>query len=369
MFTVTSLSLAILFCVITMLGWGSWANTQKLAGRTKWPFELYYWDYALGVFLLSVIFMFTLGSTGSSGMPALENLKYASAASIGKAVLSGVLFNVANILLVVAIDAAGMSVAFPVGIGLALVIGTAASYLQSPQGDPMLLTIGVVMVVFAMIMSALAYSKLPRAADHGWARGLTFAVIAGCLMGFFYPQLIRSVSPEFNTASIQYGYLTPYTALFFFSLGLLVSNLFVNTIFMRAGHRTYGEYFSGTARLHSLGLLGGAIWMLAFSLNVIASGVAGPAVSYALGQGATLIAAIWGVAIWKEFRNAPRGDHAAHQPHVHRLCVGAYADRIGDALVIRPSDSVSLNELGIWLCGAKLRVAALTTEQREELRR
>jgi glucose uptake protein len=199
-----------------------------------------------------------------------------------------------------------MSVAFPVGVGLALVIGTVGSYFQAPKGNPALLFAGVGLVVFAMVMSALAYSKLPRTAGRSW-RGLLFAVTAGCLMGFFYPQLIGTISPNFQSAPIEAGYLTPYTALLFFGAGLLLSNFLVNSIFMKAGGRSYGQYFQGSPRLHSLGLLGGAIWMLALSLNVIASGVAGPAISYALGQGATLVAAIWGVLIWKEFRAAPKG--------------------------------------------------------------
>jgi glucose uptake protein len=307
MFTIHSIGLAILFCTITMIGWGSWANTQKLAGRTNWPFPLYYWDYAIGVLLFSIVFMFTLGSFGTGGMPAVDNLKAASGASMLAAILSGILFNVANILLVVAIDAAGMSVAFPVGIGLALVIGTVASYSHEPKGNPLVLFAGVVLVIFAMIMSAAAYRRLPRSSVANWTKGLLFAVIAGCLMGFFYPQLLRSLSPGFNSEPIAPGLLTPYTALFFFSLGLLLSNFVVNTIFMRTAGQTYAAYFAGTPKLHSLGILGGAIWMLAFSLNIIASGVAGPAVSYALGQGATLVAAIWGVVIWKEFSSAPQG--------------------------------------------------------------
>jgi glucose uptake protein len=290
-----------------MIGWGSWANTQKLAGRTNWPFPLYYWDYAIGVFLFSIVFMFTLGSMGSGGMSAAANLSTASRPAILAAVFSGVLFNVANILLVVAIDAAGMSVAFPVGIGLALVIGTVKSYAQSPQGNLSLILAGIVLVVFAMIMSSLAYSKLPRAANGDWARGLVFAIIAGCLMGFFYPRLLTSLSPGFNTDRIYSGLLTPYTALFFFSIGLLASNVVVNTIFMRVAGHSYSAYFAGTVKLHALGILGGAIWMLALSLNVIASGIAGPAISYALGQGATLVAAIWGVVIWKEFAASPPG--------------------------------------------------------------
>ncbi len=306
MFVVNDLALAILFCVITMLGWGSWANTLKLAGKDHWPFALYYWDYAIGVLVLAVILLFTLGSMGSAGEPALANLASADSGSLWRAFASGVLFNISNILLVVAIDVAGMAVAFPVGVGLALVIGTVVSYFQNPKGSAALLSGGVVLVVLAMIMSAVAYSKLPRTAGRGWARGVVFAAVAGCLMGFFYPQLAKSISPSFNTLPIQKGLLTPYTGLLLFAVGLIVSNLVVNTIFMRSAGVSYSAYFAGRTRLHLLGVAGGMIWMLALSLNIIASGVAGPAVSYALGQGATLVAAIWGVLIWKEFRTAPK---------------------------------------------------------------
>ncbi len=287
-----------------MLGWGSWANTQKLAGKDKWPFELFYWDYAIGVFAFSLLFAFTLGSAGSAGTPFLENLHGATSSALWTAVSAGVLFNISNILLVVGIDAAGMAVAFPVGVGLALVIGTVKSYILTPQGNAVLLSIGVILIVFAMIMSALAHRGLGQSAKARPLRGLAFSVVAGCLMGFFYPQLLASVSPDFNTRAIQPGLLTPYTALVLFAVGLLASNIAVNTIFMRAGKQTYADYFRGRARLHSLGFLGGCIWMLALCLNVIASGVAGPAISYALGQGATLVAALWGVFIWREFAGA-----------------------------------------------------------------
>jgi glucose uptake protein len=307
MFVVDKIGLAIALCFVTMLGWGSWANTQKAAGKDKWPFQLYYWDYALGVFLLGLVLMLTLGSAGPAGMSAIDNLSQAGAAAVGIALLSGALFNISNILLVVAIDAAGMSVAFPVGVGLALVIGTVVSYLQTPKGSPALLFGGVALVVVAMILSAAAYSRLPRQPGRGWTRGLVYAIVAGCLMGSFYPQLMRAISPDFNSSPIQPGRLTPYAALAVFGMGLLLSNFAVNTVFMRTAKLGYRDYLQGSARLHILGLLGGFIWMLALSANVIASGVAGPAISYALGQGATLVAAIWGVLIWKEFRHAPPG--------------------------------------------------------------
>lgn len=307
MFIVQSAPLAILFCILTMLGWGSWANTQKLAGKDKWPFQLYYWDYGTGVLATGAIFALTLGSAGGLGMGAIANLQQAAAGPVARAFASGALFNVSNILLVAAIDAAGMSVAFPIGVGLALVIGTFASYVQAPKGNPLLIFGGVVLVLLAMVLSAVAHSRLPQAGGSGRWKGVIFAAVAGCLMGFFYPQLMRSISPDFNRGSVQPGFLTPYSALIFFGLGLALSNFVVNAVFMRAGGWHASDYFKGSGRLHSLGLLGGAIWMLALGFNVIASGVAGPAISYALGQGATLVAAIWGVAVWKEFRSAPQG--------------------------------------------------------------
>ena len=223
------------------------------------------------------------------------------------ALISGVVFNLSNILLVVGIDAAGMSVAFPVGVGLALVIGTVESYLETPKGNAGLLFTGVGLIVFAMIMSALAHKRLPQNSARNPLRGVIYSAIAGALMGFFYPQLMRAISPNFNSAPILPGMLTPYVALMFFGAGVLASNVVWNTVFMRTGRLTYGDYFRGSARLHAIGILGGVIWMLALSFNVLASGVAGPAISYALGQGATLVAAIWGLFIWREFRAAPAG--------------------------------------------------------------
>jgi glucose uptake protein len=307
MFVVNDAGLATFFCVLTMLGWGSWANTQKLAGKDKWAFPLYYWDYAVGVFCLGILFMLTLGNLGGGGMGAVDNLSQAAPEPIARAIWSGALFNLSNILLVVAIDTAGMAVAFPIGVGLALVIGTVAAYLQAPKGDPVLLFSGVGLVLVAIVVSAVAYSRLPRPTGGGWMKGVVYSVAAGCLMGFFYPQLSASLSPGFNSMPIQAGLLTPYAALALFGAGLLASNVILNTLFMRMGRLHYRDYFRGTPRLHSLGFVGGIIWMLALSANLVASGVVGPAIAYALGQGATLVAAIWGVLIWREFRAAPKG--------------------------------------------------------------
>ena len=307
MFVVNQAGLAILCCFVTMLCWGSWANTQKLAGKGKWAFPLFYWDYAASIVVVSLIFAHTLGSFGTAGVGAVKNLHQAALGPAAHAVFSGALFNLSNVLLVVAIDAAGLAVAFPVGVGLAMVIGTIASYIQDPKGNPVLLFGGVALVVAGMAFSALAGSRLPRVGGAGAKRGVIFAILAGCLMGFFYPQIAASLSPNFNTAPIVPGYLTPYTATFLFACGLFLSCFLINTVAMKASAVTFGDYFRGRMRLHTFGLLGGLIWTIGLTMNVVASGTAGPAISYALGQGATLVAAIWGVFVWKEFAKAPPG--------------------------------------------------------------
>lgn len=307
MFTVHNNSTAILLCVLTMIGWGSWANTQKLARRGAWTFDLFYWDYAIGVALTGLLLCATLGSSGAAGMPAFLNLQTASSAAEGRAFLSGAVFNLANILLVAAIDVAGMSVAFPVGIGLALVIGTGLSYAEVPKGNFALISFGVLSILIAMIVSAVAHARLPHQKDGGKRPGIYYAVAAGLLMGFFYPQLMRSISPDFNNQPIEPGLLTPYSALLFFGIGVLISSIPINGWFMHSRHSRFADYLRAKPLVHLPGILGGAIWMTALGLNVVASGVAGPAISYALGQGATLIAAMWGVFVWREFRGASAG--------------------------------------------------------------
>jgi len=293
-------------CFITMLCWGSWANTQKLASK-EWRFQLFYWDYALGVLLLALILAFTLGSFGSQGRPFLADIGQANGSAIWSALLGGIVFNLSNILLVAAIDIAGMAVAFPIGVGLALVIGVVVNYIKLPVGDPLLLLIGVAGVVIAIIIDALAYRRLPTD-KQTTTKGIVISIAAGVLMGFFFRFVVASMATDF--AHPAAGMLTPYSAVVFFSLGLVLSNFVWNSIVMKkpfVGEPVpYGDYITkGNARLHLVGILGGVIWSLGMSFSIIASGTAGPSISYGLGQGATMVAAFWGVFIWKEFKQAP----------------------------------------------------------------
>lgn len=304
MFIVDSYSWAVVLCVITMLCWGSWANTQKLSTK-KWAFQLFYWDYSLGVLLLSLVLAFTLGSTGDEGRSFLPDLAQADSDAIAMAILGGIIFNLANIMLVIAIHIAGMAVAFPVGIGLALVIGVITNYIGEPVGNAILLFVGVALVTLAIILDALAYRKVSSHGGKTTTKGILISIAAGVLMGFFYRFVASSMAVDF--VQPEAGKLTPYTASVIFSLGLLFSNFVWNTIAMYkpvVGEKvTYRDYFTrGNLKLHTIGILGGAIWSLGMTFNIIASGQAGFAISYGLGQGATLIAAFWGVFIWKEFK-------------------------------------------------------------------
>ncbi len=305
MFIIENYPLAVFFCVITMLCWGSWANTQKLAAST-WRFELFYWDYVIGIALLAFSFAISLGSSGSAGRGFLEDLKQANESNILSAGLGGVIFNAANILLCAAIAIAGMSVAFPVGIGLALVIGVVVNYIDHPLGNLLFLSAGVILVVVAILMNAFAYRKMQSGNKNTSSKGLVLSVISGILMGLFYKYVAASMFPDFNVP--EPGKLSPYTAVVLFSAGILLSNLLFNTVLMRrpfAGTPVgYKDYFSGSFKNHVTGILGGIIWCVGMSFSIIASGKAGPAISYGLGQGATVVAALWGIYVWKEFKGS-----------------------------------------------------------------
>jgi glucose uptake protein len=314
MVMVESYPVAVLMCIITMICWGSWANTQKLASK-EWRFQLFYWDYCLGVLLLTLIFAFTLGSMGAEGRSFMEDLKQADMNYIGSAMLGGLLFNIANILLVAAIDIAGMAVAFPIGIGLALVIGVLTTYFfVDPTGDPLFLFVGVACVAAAIILNAVAYRRIPSEGQKSSAKGIVLSVICGVLMGQFYGFVAGSMpDPLSEIASPNMaGKLTPYTALVFFALGLFLSNFVINTIVMVkpfVGEPVpISDYFTkGSVRLHLVGILGGMIWGVGMSFSIVAGDAAGYAIAYGLGQGATLVAALWGVFIWREFQRAREG--------------------------------------------------------------
>lgn len=312
MFIVNSYALAVIFCFVTMLCWGSWGNTQKLASKS-WRYELFYWDYVIGMLVFALLIAFTMGSFGSEGRHFTEDIAQADLKNVGSILLGGVIFNASNILLSASTSIAGLAVAFPLGVGLSLVLGTVVNYIGAPKGDPLWLFLGVALIVVAVVCNGVASSKVSRSGENSNARkGILLAVAAGILMAFFYRFVAAAMDLD-NFAAPAPGKVTPYTAIVIFSLGVLASNFLFNTLVMKrpfVGEPvSYSEYFKGSTKTHLVGMLGGAIWCLGTAFSYIASGKAGAAISYALGQGAPMVAAIWGVFIWKEFKGAGKSTY------------------------------------------------------------
>jgi len=307
MFIPQSYSLAVILCIVTMLCWGSWGNTQKLSGKS-WRFELFYWDYVTGILIFSLLLGFTLGSIGENGRSFTADIAQAGSGNIFSAFLGGVIFNASNILLVAAMAIAGMAVAFPVGVGIALTLGVIINYIFAPQGNPVILFAGLALIVAAIIIDALAYKKHSASQQKVSGKGILLSVGAGILMSLFYRFVASSMTTDF--VSPEAGKLTPYTAVFFFAIGVVISNFLFNYILMKKPIEgeplSFSDYKKGSFGVHLTGILGGVIWCLGMSMSILASGKAGFAISYGLGQGATLIAALWGVFIWKEFRGATK---------------------------------------------------------------
>ncbi len=298
---------ALALMLVSMMCWGSWANTMKFC--PKFRFQLFYWNYALGLLVGALVWGFSFGSMGNSGTGFAADVMRTPAGAILLAGLGGVVFNVANLLLVAAIDVAGLAVAFPVGIGLALVVGAVSSYLVAPAGNPLLLFGGVALVMVAIVLDAAAYKKREREAKAASTRGILLSLIAGLLMGSFYPLVAKSMEAAPGGQSAP----GPYAIAFFFVLGVLISTVPANLILMRwplDGKPPVdgGAYWKAPIGWHLAGLLGGMIWSTGTIANFVASRahMVGPAVSYSIGQGATMVSAFWGVFVWKEFAGSPK---------------------------------------------------------------
>lgn len=314
MVTVHNYALAVLLCVLTMTCWGSWSNTQKLAART-WRFELFYWDFVTGLLLFSALAALTFGSLGPAGRPFLADLAQADRASVLSALLGGTVWNLGNLLLVAAIAVAGMAVGFPIGGGLAWVVGIVFNYVLmalaggEAQKKPGVLFLGVAVIVAAILLSMAAYRRLAGATKKPEAKGILLSVGAGLLIAFFYGLVVRSIDRHFVAGGT--GRLMPLTAAFLFSLGAFLTTFVFNPIFMRKPVEgppvAMADYWKGSLGTHLTGALGGAIWSLGLTSSFLAVGAAGPAVSYALSNAAPVVAILWGVLAWKEFAQAPPG--------------------------------------------------------------
>ena len=296
MFVPTTFAVALLMTIFSTVCWGSFANTFK--GTRNYRFELYYWDYGLGIFLISVVLAFTIGSFAGGPTAFLANLHLADNINLFYAALGGFIFNIANVLLVAGIEIVGLAIAFPISIGIALVEGVVLSYALQPRGNAMLLGAGVFMAVVAVVLVGKAYGALRATVVS--RRGVAVCVISGLLMGIFAPFVTRAMTRG-NT-------LTPYTTAVFLTLGAFLCCFVFNTILMRkpivGSPVAAGDYFRAPGTYHALGLLGGAIWGIGTVFNFVAASLVGVAISYAIGQASPMVACLWGVFVWKEFRGA-----------------------------------------------------------------
>ncbi len=299
MFLPHSFAAALVMTVVSTLCWGSWANTYKLTRGYR--FELFYWDYVIGIVVVSLVWALTLGSSGGAGEPFLANVANADGANIASALVGGVIFNIANLLLVAGIDMAGLAIAFPVAIGIALVVGVVLSYAIDPRGNPVALAIGVALALVAVFFDGRAYRALTPAGSAVSRRSLVVCVVSGVLMGSFAPFVTRALTTG--------RALGPYSIAVFFTLGALLSCFVVNVYFMRRPLVGDPVDFSGFVQArgadHLLGIAGGFVWGTGTVFNFVAASFVGVAISYAIGQAAPMVAALWGIAVWREFRGAP----------------------------------------------------------------
>ncbi len=315
MILVNNYILAVFCCVICCICWGSWANTQKMVAAKNWSFELFYWDLTIGLFVTAALAAVTLGSFGNDGRTFFQDLALMDGTSVFYAILGGIVWNFGNIFLTAAIAVAGMSVGFPIGGGLAWIGGIIFNYLliifagEVYEGNQLLLWLGVAIIVAAIVICGQAYKKMSSQHDDTPKKGIFLAILAGIAIMFFYGLVVKSLDPGYVAGGT--GTLTPYTGVFFFAVGILISTPVFNTFAMKhpvGGNKvTMKDYCSGDIKTHLVGVLGGFIWMSGMVISFMGAGAANPAIAYALSNAAPVVAMIWGVFVWKEFKNAPKG--------------------------------------------------------------
>ena len=307
MVLVQNYALAVFLCALAMLCWGSWQNTQNLIGKA-WRFEHFYWDFSIGILLFALLMAFTFGSIGAEGRSFIPDLKQADPKNLLSAAIGGIIWNAGTLLLVAGISVAGMSVAFPIGGGIGWTLGILINYIGKPEGNPLFIFGGTAFIILAIILSMLSYRKLAEHQKKPTIKGIMLSVSAGLCIALFYRFVASSLAVDFTPA--EAGKISSYTAVVFFSLGALLCTVLLNPVFM--AKPVQGEpvamkgWFEGSSKTHLLGMLGGAIWCLGNSVSFMSVGAASPAISYGLGNSAPVVAALWGIFVWHEFKGAPK---------------------------------------------------------------
>jgi len=313
MVLIQNYGLAIAFCVLTMTCWGSWANAQKIASKT-WRFELYYWDVVLGILFVGILSAFTVGSLGSDGRNFMTDLQTADTSSIANAIIGGALWNLGTILLVAAINIAGIAIAFPIGGGIAWILGTIVNYIivemsgGTASQKPVQLWIGIAIIITAIYLSSVIYKRMSQSKNEKPVKGIVIAILAGIVIAFFYGFMVKSIDPAFVSGGT--GKLTPYSTIFFYSIGVFVSTFIINPVMMAkpvtGAPLSMKDYFKGTSKDHFAGILAGIVFCIGMVMSFMAVGAANPAIAYALSNAAPVVAMLWGIFVWKEFKGADK---------------------------------------------------------------
>ena len=307
MYLIENYTLAVIFTVVTMICWGSWQNIQNLV--EGWRFELFYIDFTVGIFIFSLFMAFTFGSFGDGGRSFITDLSQAKLSNLLSACFGGFIWSIGTLLVVAAIAIAGMSVAFPIAGGIGWVLGIITSYAIRPESNPLILFSGTLFILGAIILSMLSYKRLSRSTKKPPLKGILLSVSAGLCLAFFYSFVAQSLDPDFTIENA--GKISPYTAVVLFSVGANLAVMFFVPVLMarpvEGSKLTFSDYYRGTTKEHFLGIVAGLIWGLGNSLSFMAANAASPAISYALSNAAVVVAAVWGIFIWKEFKMAPKG--------------------------------------------------------------
>jgi glucose uptake protein len=307
---------AVLFLMaLSLLCWGSWANSYKLAG--KWRFELYYFDFAAGVAVAAFLYAITVGNLGYDGFSFLDDLMHAGKRQWLYGFMGGVIFNLGNMILMSAISVAGMATAFPVGIGVATIVGTTLAFAGGRTGSPALLFGGCALIAVAVVAAALAYrfhailrhEELARAGKAASTRrpssikGIVLALVSGLLIGSFFPLVDKAGEGEIG--------LGPYAIAFVFAIGVFIStfvfNVFLMNLPVEGEPLEVLDIFKSTPKQHLLGIAGGVVWGTGMVTSLAAAGApvevrmtAGA--GYFMAQAFALVAALWGILLWKELK-------------------------------------------------------------------
>jgi glucose uptake protein len=317
----SSYAFTLALIILGMLCWGSWASLYKAAapGGTKMRFELFYFDFAIGTVVAALICALTFGSFGFDGFTFMDDLLHAAKKQDLLAVLAGAVFNLGNMLLLAAVSEAGMATAFPLAIGVAIVVGSTWQFFLKPGENLALYLVGAVVIVFGVLVSTAAYraymlgkvDELVRTGQQKTtrrkvsARGAAIAILGGLILGSYVPLISSAMEGEVGVG--------PYSLCVLFSIGIFLSTFFFNLFFMNLPVSgppiEVFDYFKSTMRQHLLGLGSGALWILGLLASMAAAAVdatasVGVGLGYGLLQGSVLVAALWGLLVWKEFAGA-----------------------------------------------------------------